>query len=250
MRFPRTWLMLGGGAYALFLVATIPAEMALGMVRNRMPDLAATGVEGTVWRGRAQALHAAALDIGPVAWSFRPLALPMLRLEYDAFFQAPGGGGELRLGRGLFGDPAIRALRASFDAGTVQQWLRLPGVALAGRFETDIDRLVPGEGRVPAAVEGRITWMDARVTRPVDLALGALELVLETEEQQILGRLGDKGGPLEVSGELFLTPGGSYRIEGRLKPRPEAGAGLRDALALLGSPDRDGRYRFSYAGRL
>jgi len=62
--------------------------------------------------------------------------------------------------------------------------------------------------------------------------------------------LDDESGPLDLEGELVLMRDGSWHLQGTLRARGDADEALTQALALLGQPDAQGRYRFESTGRL
>lgn len=239
------WALPAGALFLVFLVLTLPAGHVLGWVGGG--QLAAQGVEGTPWRGRAQRLAVQQTSFGPVVWQLRPLRLLIGRLEYRLFVQSGAGGGELRVGRGLFGAPYVRGAQLSLPAADLARQLRLNLVSLGGDFLIDIDTLRLS-GAWPGELQGELRWQDARLVQPQRVGLGNLRMTLELRDGNVVGILGDDGGPLELGGELAIGPDRNYRLDALLKPRAEADPQLRDSLAMLGSPDAQGRYRLQYSG--
>lgn len=241
------WALPAGALFLVFLVLTLPARHVLGWAGGG--QLAAQGIEGTPWRGRVQQIAVQQTGVGPVVWQLRPAALLMGRLEYQLFVQSGAGGGELRAGRGLFGAPYVRAARLSLPAAELARQLRLNLVSLGGDFLVDIDTLRLSGGW-PGELAGAVRWQGARLVQPQRMALGDLRMQLELRGGNIVGVLGDDGGPLELGGEFTLGQDRRYRLEALLKPRAGAEQPLRDALQLLGNPDAQGRYRLQYSGAL
>lgn len=241
------WALPGGVLFLIFLVLTLPARHVLGWLGGG--QLAVQGIEGTPWRGRVHQLAFQQNTLGPLVWQLRPLRLLVGRLEYRLFVQSGGGGGELRAGRGLFGDPYVRAAQLSLPAADLARMLRLNLVSLGGDFLIDIDTLRISGGW-PGELQGQLRWQDARLVQPQRIGLGNLRMQLELRDGNVVGVLGDDGGPLELGGEFSLGPDRQYRLDALLKPRAEADPQLRQSLGLLGNPDAQGRYRLQYSGAL
>src|SRR5690349_4524359 len=71
----KTWplVALGIGAFLLFALVTLPASAVLSFFHP--PGVTLSGVSGTIWKGRAQAVRSGNLHIGSVEWSLDVLAL-------------------------------------------------------------------------------------------------------------------------------------------------------------------------------
>ncbi|MFN2308947.1 MAG: type II secretion system protein N [Gammaproteobacteria bacterium] len=241
------WALPAAFLFLIFLVSTLPARHVLGWLGGA--QLAVQDVEGTPWRGRLQRLAFERTQFGPVVWQLRLPPLLTGRLEYQLFVQSGRGGGELRAGRALFGAPYIHDAQLSLSAAEVARQLRLTLVGLGGDFLVDVDTLRL-TGAWPSALRGELRWQDALLLSPQPLGLGNLHMQLDLREGQVVGSLGDAGGPLELAGEFILAPDRSYRLDALLQARAGAAAPLREALSLLGKPDAQGRYRLRYSGTL
>lgn len=241
------WMLPAGVLFVIFLVLTLPARHVLGWLGGGL--VAVQDVEGTPWRGRVQRLAVQQTLVGPVVWQLRPQQLLTGRLEYRLFVQSGAGGGELRAGRGLFGVPYVREAQLSLPAADLARQLRLNLVGLGGDFLVDIDTLRLSGGW-PGELAGELRWQGARLVQPQRIDLGELRMQLELRGGNVVGILGDGGGPLELGGEITLGPDRKYRLDALLKPRAQADPQLRQSLGLLGNPDAQGRYRLQYSGAL
>ena len=79
----RLWPLaaLGIAAYLLFALFTLPASI---LVSRLAPlGIVAAGVDGTVWKGRAQVLQAGNTHLGSATWDLHPLSLFLARLQAD-----------------------------------------------------------------------------------------------------------------------------------------------------------------------
>lgn len=234
--------------FLVFLAITLPATHVLGWLSGG-GRLAAAGIEGTAWNGRAERLAVGGYTLGPVVWRWNPLPLFAGRLEYRVFAQSGAGGGELRLGRGLSGALSARDMQLTLPAAEVGRQLHVPLVTLDGDFQIDVAELVFAGGWVES-LAGQIVWQGAQVLQPSPLPLGSLTMQLGLRDGNVVGTLGDQGGPLELGGEFTLGADRAYRLDALLKPRGDADPQLRQALGMLGNPDAQGRYRLRYSGAL
>lgn len=241
----RRWALGALALLSVFLVLTLPATHLLGWFGGGR--VAAQGIEGTAWRGRAERLAIDAFTFGPVVWQLRPLALLAGRVEYQVFVQSGFGGGELRVGHGLFGSTRLSDVQLTLPAAEAGRRL---GLTLAGDFQLDIEELSLADGWADA-LEGQALWQSAQVLQPSPLPLGTLRMQLGLREGRIVGVLGDDpNGPFELTGEFVMAADRQYQLDALIKPRASADPQLREALGLLGNPDAQGRYRLRYSGAL
>ena len=248
------YLLLGAAAYLVSLAATLPATHAYRWLEASLPetpDVAVSGLAGTVWDGSAQRLAVAGRSLGETHWQWRPRALVTGAL---------GVGWSVRDGEDhVTGEAAVawdgtvrlRDVEGRLAAGRlVQELARGLPVAAAGTVSVALERLVL-EGGIPINASGRLVWNGARLTAPQPFDLGDLAVELEPLEQGgVRGTLSDGGGPLAAEGELRLEPDGGYRFEGRLAARDGAGSTLGQALSMLGLEHPRGGVRVTYQGRL
>lgn len=248
MKFPPLrWVLPAAALLIFFLAITLPAPHVLGWFGGER--VAAQGIDGTAWRGRVERVAVDGVALGPVVWQLRPLALLVARLEYQVFVQSGSGGGELRLGRSLFGASVARDVQLTLPAAELGRQLRLSLVTLDGDFQLDFAELALA-GDWVETLQGQVLWQAAQVLQPSPLPLGTLTMQLALRDGRIVGTLGDQGGPLELGGEFSLGADRNYRLDALLKPRGNAAPQLRDALGLLGNPDAQGRYRLQYSGTM
>lgn len=242
------WAVPAAILFCVFLAVTLPARHVLGWLG--LGQVAMQGIEGTVRAGRIARLGIGRTVIGPLAWRLRPTALLAGRLEYQVFVQSGSGGGELRVGRGLFGTPYLSDAQLSLPAADVVRQLPLSMVQAGGDVLLDVTHARFSAGW-PRALDGLLTWRDAEILQPAPLQLGTLTLQLGLREGQVVGTLAAAaGGPLELGGEFRLGSDRRYVLDALIKPSATASPDLRQSLGLLGNPDSQGRYRLQLSGAL
>lgn len=234
----RTRLLPGCAALCLLLLlllASAPAHLLARALAGT--PVAADGLVGTVWQGRASrvrvATHAGVLHLGAVTWSLRPLSL--LALSPTVHFSARWGT------QGLAGEATWRGadellltgVEASFDASLLRH---VAPVALTGTLGAQIDTLHLRD-TVPLEAAGRFTWQQAGWDSPQGLLpLGSYAAEVRSAAPAVLtGRVVTLSGPLRAEGELQLQQR-DYSIAILLTHDGAWDPLLQEALALLARP--------------
>lgn len=250
MRRPLGLALFFGALYLMFLIATMPAALVHGwaVARGWIPATL-VGIDGTVWRGRAASARIGPAALEAVAWTFRPSALMLGRLEFDLTARVAGGTLEGRAGRPLVGAPYARDVRLSAPLNELVMLAGEPDMGLAGRLDADIARLRLRTAPVPA-IDGRITVDGAGIGPPLDLGLGGFVLEVDTNEEGLIeGTLQDTGGPLRAAGSVVLQENGAWRLKAELAAR-DGHEDLAQALAMLGRPGANGAVTLERSGIL
>ena len=241
----RRLLAAGIAAFLVFLVAQAPARLGPALLEDN--GLRASGVSGTLWRGRAQSAVLGQLAISDLRWRLSPLPLLLGRAALD-----------------------IEAgLTDGFVNGRVE--ISLGGLVLRDfRLSSTLDALAAGLGLPisggPVSCEiARATVRDGWFTELVgELRVAALPLPMPIAEpggfsanfdaarisatEPLEGVIENIGGPLEVQARVVLTPPGNWELGGLARPLPGAPAELAQGLAMLGPRQADGSYEFTLTG--
>ena len=238
----------GVAAFAVCLVAMVPAQQ---LTKRLPPNVAITGVGGTIWSGRAAALAIDGAPLGAVRWFCRPWQLLLLRWSCAVTLSPEGGEIAADVGGGFSGreieatNVRGQAPIASFEGfATPRGW--------TGMLELDIERIQIVERRAVGAA-GMLYVRSLRGPGSAAQMLGDFELTVgegAVGTDALTGRLRDLGGPLRVRGAIELKRDGSYMLSGEAAPGPGAGSGIFDTLSFLGPPDAAGRRPFTIEGSL
>ncbi len=252
----RTWLkyaLLGVCAYALALAITLPARYAYSMAAPRLPKTVPVTLHdlgGSLWSGRAATVAWRNTPLGELHWDISPWSLIGGRLAMAVQLQDSDStlSGHLTLARD--GNATLRDVSARLPAGRLMAFN--PGLPIAadGMIAASLEEARLSPQGVPS-LRGIVVWNQALLVAGQPLKLGDLKLALQPGEQGgTVGTLSDAGGPLEINGTLTLDANRSYRLDAKLRARPEADAALGNSLKLLGRPDGRGYYTLRYNGRL
>jgi general secretion pathway protein N len=226
------------------VLVRLPARVLLPMLPA---DVACDSPTGTIWSGSCDQLRLNAVAVSDLSWRLHPAALLRLRLGADLASADPAARGQAQVELAPNGDVAITALQAT---------LAMPGDAVlvpagtSGTVQLAINAARIAGGHL-VALQGTIELQRLHIEHPAaDLGSLALQFAPPGAGAPIVGQLHDLSGPLSVSGELQLSPSGTYELQGSVAPKPGASADLTQALQLLGPPDAQGRRGFSLAGTL
>jgi len=252
----RIWLkyvLLGLSAYALALVITLPARHAYSLAVYHLPKTLPVTLHdlgGSLWSGRAGTVAWRSTPLGGLRWELSPWSLLRGRLGLDLQLQdtnssLAGHAAVTRDGHVLLHNVSARLPAARlmlFNTG-------LP-IAADGNVAVNLEEVqLPPQGA--PALRGTLMWSQALLVAGQPLKLGDLKLTLQPGETGgTTGTLSDAGGPLEINGTLILDANRSYRLEAKLRARPEADASLGNSLKMLGRADGRGYYTLRYTGRM
>lgn len=241
---PLALLILGGVAYAAFLLAGLPAAI----VAPRLE--AATGgrvvlerASGSVWNGTAAmrlALPWAGIVLEEVQWRFLPTRLATGRLAAHVTARA----GRLVATAEVSRSPGAwqaSGLRARGDASALA--LLVPLAAAwqpQGPLEIDAPHLAIEGGVLSGRASAR--WNDAALSLSTVRPLGDWRARLEAEGAPAKITLATVKGPLRLSGAGTFTPAGRLAFAGEARAEAGREADLAPLLQLLGPRRADGAH--------
>ncbi|SIO24453.1 type II secretion system protein N [Salinivibrio sp. ES.052] len=244
-------VLFGAGCILVFMVSVIVhAPASLLRVAPLPADLTIGNVDGTVWQGEVAQVRWQNYTLGPLEWDVQ-----WHRLLTGATFEAaidvrsPDGlrgkgilgfnGSELTLSQTLISAPA-RILTGSVAMP--------PNVAIEGTLDLILRDAVFAESGCQQ-LEGQLQWQQAALSLPVGrLNDIPAQAALACEHQGIVAQGQGQSASLSHKFSLSITPSGRYSVSGWLKPGVAYPTPMKAPLAWLGSPDNQGRYRFSFRG--
>jgi hypothetical protein len=123
--------------------------------------------------------------------------------------------------------------------------------AAGGSIAAHVEQLV----QTPAALDAQLTlqWRDASLPGPLPgsrIALGDVRLDANGGGPEVIATLSNRGGDVELSGQVALRAVGSPAIDATVRIRPgidrDRAEAVAAALALIGSSDGHGGYRLAW----
>jgi general secretion pathway protein N len=246
-------LALGVGAYLAFILVWFPAGTAYALFAPA--EVMLTGIQGTLWYGRAAAGTVGDLALRDINWDVRVLRLLIGRLSAEIKAQLSDGGFSANVTLTPGGRVALTGVRASTSLPTLKAVLPVSGTQ--GRADVSLSRLELDDGRLVEVV-GELKLAELEIT-PL-ISTGPRRLVpignytvefLESSGKGVNATFRDTGGPLEVTGTLVVDDARAYTLDGMIKPRADASQELLNGLAVLTQdPDAAGRRRLTLTGTL
>jgi general secretion pathway protein N len=249
MSMKKFWplLALGIGAFLILALVTLPASVVLSFVHPAGVTL--SGISGTIWKGRAQAVRSGTVHLGSVDWGLDILSLFTGKLGADVKVARSDGFAQGSVAAGA-GGITLRKFTASLPVAALP-----PNVVRGGWTGTvnlKLGELVLANAW-PVALNGTIEVMElvGPANRPA--ALGGYKVVFPegpAKGDTLTGTLTDTGGPLAVNGTVQLNKNRSYLVSGMIATRPNAPSDMARTLEILGEPDAQGRRQFSIEGSM
>ena len=236
---------------AVCILVQAPAQLLYVAAKARLPELQASAVNGSAWRGAAFGLMAPlagqAMGIDKLEWVLRPSSLLRLRPAID--FEAMHGG-QTFTGRFQIGTRAGWSLLQTEIRLPVANFESAAGSLRGGNMDLQIDTLTVRDN-VLVDVSGR-----ARL-RNVTLQLAGSSIVLPdiTADLEPTGSgdlravlSGSTADLFALTGELLVNRFGKYRLETVLTLAENTDARLGPALSMLGEQLGNRQYRLVFAG--
>lgn len=235
---PPLWLVI-----ALAVLGTLLVRWPLAWSLWALPEgVTCSEPSGSLWRGRCGEVAVQGQASGQVAWQWRPARLFAGQLAADVdWSQGPDR---------MTGTIAAR-----------------PGSRIA--VENARGHLTLGSGPIGRATQGLSGTIDVDVLSARVHGRVIEELTGELQVHQLSSRTGqfpvsgdlalsfpggtsgtvkDRGGPVGLDARLSFTSEPGYLVEGYVIERPDTPRALARMIAVLGTPDDQGRRPISVAG--
>ncbi len=233
----RGIVLLAIAAYAVFLVATMPARWALAHLALA-PEVAISNVRGTVWNGAASVAAPAPGPIVEVRWHFLPARLASARLAFAVDLAGPMLRGHGEISRGVGGIEA-RGVTARADAAMLSALAPLAAAwRPQGTITLDAGALA-WDGR-NARGTARAEWREASLAISDVRPLGSYRLDLTADGGPARIDVSTLDGALRIAGHGTFAPSGALAFSGQARAEGNSAAALEPLLTLLGPRRADG----------
>jgi general secretion pathway protein N len=238
-------VLAGVAAYLLFILVTAPAAKFLPYLQARLHGVQLSGVDGSLWSGRALLVQAPPVQLNDVSWSLRPLALLTGQFEFAVEGELRGNRVQARAGSSLLGRPFLTDVKGRVTAADLLHWLGQRQVKLAGDLDFDIEEVAFAESGVPA-LAGTVVWSPARVLAPLELALGKAQLATRIEDTASRGKLETSGGALLVQADVEMAADGKYKLDALVQQKGDVPQAVTQFLSTFAEYS-NGSYRFEWS---
>lgn len=241
----RGLLVVAALTLVVGLILMFPARVAYHLVAPA--GLAASGIHGTVWQGRADALSVRGVYLANVSWEFQPLRLFTGKLSYRIKGSPPSGFVEGDVGIGIGGRVSIADAAASLPLQLLAEPLNIRG--LAGSASVRFDRIRLRDG-LPIAADGTIEVNDLIAPQLSRSSIGGYLAEFFTQTDGVSATVEDTNGVIDLAGSLMLKEDRSYQFLGKVLAKPGTPENIRRQLEYLGSPNDRGQRELRLEGTL
>lgn len=242
-------------AFVITVIVRFPAAPVVDRLRPQLGPVALEGVEGPLIGGSIARARSTddllPLEFSDVRWSLAPSRL-LQGAGVDITFDGYGGGGGGKVTRVWNGDIAVDDFVFTADAKALEPLLPVPLASFSGTLDGDIATLAL-ENNLLTRFEGRMTWSNALLERPVRASLGTLDIVITPQAAgqgagTHVATLNATGGDVAVDGSVTVALNGDFQADVLLTPAADAPAELTGALSRMARPESGGRFRLQQSG--
>lgn len=246
---PLHWALIGGLAYLLFAIVTLPAEFVLS--RAARAGLGYTAASGSIWNGEAKGLRTERLMLGDGSWHLHPLALFTGRVSADVNVKAPQGYAEAALSASFGGQVTLRNFSASLPLSQLVGANALPG-GWTGVAQARFSELVL-ENNWPVQAVGTLDLADLTGPTSQPANIGSYRLTFaagSASAEALTGSVEDLDAAIDVAGTLKFARDRSYELNTLIAGNDRTPENIRKTMEYLGQPDAQGRRNFTASGTL
>jgi general secretion pathway protein N len=246
------YIILGLVFYLVFLLTSLPANVVYAYWKQSMGEevpVFLSGVDGSVWSGKAAQANIAGQQFEKLSWHFKPIQLLLGNTELAVDFSMQDGYGKGNVGYNLLGSVYANDVEAWLPMGLVLPMFDLGSLKPGGALAVNLSELKIKDHTVATAL-GSLAWQDAEITILKPMPLGSLQVELEPTDDGIKGVISDMGGPLQAEGLVTVDKEGKYNFNAEIAVRDPQQRDLANAIRSLGRQDRTGKVKIQQAGDL
>lgn len=247
------WYLL---VFVLMLTVSLVAHVPASWVYAQLPaqrGVEVTGISGTIWQGQVQQLKVNRQSYGSLSWDFQASKLLTAKLEYQVRF---GRGSSIKLdGKGFVGASFsglyANNVLASLPIQQVMTYVptQVP-VELKGRLELSLTSLKYAQPWCEEAT-GSLAWTGSGIVSPIGQLTPGPVIADITCQAQNIEVVGKQNNPQVMSEfKASLNEQARYQSMAWFKPGAEFPSSMAEQLKWLGESNAQGRYQFSFAGKL
>lgn len=232
--------------YFVFLVLSrAPAELAAAAAHAAAPNLWLTGVEGSLWQGRAASgqldLPQTSLPLGAVTWKLEPLSL--LLLSPCVKLDATRSGLQLagKVCKTITGTTRIKNMTLETSVDPLNQLLhvQIGGMASVNVLSAEIN------GLKVKGLDARATWLNGSIyTGESWLAVGSYGANLNgAGNGELSASIFNVDAPLKVDMVATWNVEQGWKTQGTVTPGNNAPDLLKGGVQLVGEELEPGVYK-------
>jgi len=239
--------------FVIFMISNVPVLSVVSLAKIVSPasfsQLKLYGASGTLWQGEFDRVDVSGKSFQAVSWDINLLNLLTLQVSADVTLRMQGQPFSANINASPFGSIALENVKGSIGAQQLVQLANIPAVRLDGEFVLNLETVTISDQTLTEAV-GRIVWTGAETRFPQRVLLGDLAADMTTEDDGIVVKISDAGGPLKMKADFLLDPENNYRLKGSMMAREGQQSLLGRSLGMMGSMDGQGNVKLDLKGNL
>lgn len=238
-------------AYLVFVFATVPAGVIVGLVD--LPKNVKLGtVNGSLWNGRASAVEVDRDVITDVSWTLSPLSLLMGSLNADVKFGNARRKGDVS-GRGnistdfSFESVGLNDFILRYPAGDLANKMKLAIPAtLSGQVVFNINQFEQAKPYCEQ-LDGKVVWNNAAAkVFNKQVSFGKLGANLGCDKGQVSLEVKDKN-PMGLQFKGLIADKGKFSGKGFVKPDGTMATDVHNTVqTMFGPADSQGRFPLTF----
>lgn len=238
-------VIVGVLVFVIGLVVLFPARVAYQWFGAGLFEVA--GLNGTVWRGEADAVETSGVAISDVRWTMQPLQLLLGRAAFDLEGDLANGSVAGNVQLGFTGNIAAKDVQAFIPLDSLQSALRLPGLQGSGSARFEEIRI---SGNTLESAIGSVEV--ANLVSPLlgRAPIGGYRLEFQPTDDGVVASVEDTDGVLDVAGSLTVDSTWAYSLLAMVTAKAEASDELKSQLRQLGPANDRGQREVRIEGRL
>lgn len=247
IRSQRGLLLVAILTLLVALIVLFPARVAYNQFAP--PELAISGIRGSVWRGSADAVETNGIVFRDITWTALPLRLLTGRLLLRVN-GAPVEGfveGDVYVGVGRSITVSADDMRASLPLELFASVLNMPG--LGGSASLQFKHLELRDG-MPVELDGTLEIANLVVPAINRISIGGYRVEFSSQADGVSASVEDTDGLLDIAGSLELNDDRSYRLLAQIIAKPGAPAELRRRIERLPAVNDRGQRELRVEGSL
>jgi len=245
IRSTRGLITIGVLVLVLGLIIMFPARVAIGWFAPA--EVAISGIQGSVWNGRANEAAFSGIYVSDVEWRLNALQLFTGKLSYSVEATPVSGFLESDVSVGFNGALTLSDLTAALPLDLFAGVSGVPG--LQGNASLTFERVEFTDGLATAA-DGTVQIANLLIPIVGRDSLGGYKAEFFTQNNGISASIEDTDGVLDLAGSLQIRTDRSFEFIAQVIAKPETPQSIRNQLQFLPPANARGQQELRLEGIL
>ncbi len=231
--------------FACAFVYFAPASLIQKFLPN---DITVSGVSGTVWNGNLQTIVFDQIGIQNTKWSSNPLSLLTGKLKADVSINSNNLKGNFETSYSGTKVSANDVLLKG-DLSLLMPYFEKYGLTISGQFNADFNSLEVANG-LPKYADGVLHTYNTNILGIFPLNLGDITGVFEQQGQDMLIKVDNSSGELDLNGAITVDEHGNYFADMTFSKNSNTSDQILQTIQLLGTKIGEDTVKMTQSGQL